>query len=101
LSSRQKKFSLLSGKFGEMRGNAFNGFLVGAAVGSMMGALIGAMAAVQTRRLIYLPVSIITSGGFFGFMMMCGSIVRADSMEEYFIQQSFQQKMYWRIKHQE
>lgn len=56
---------------------------MGALVGGTMGAMIGTWSALQTRRLILLPISIITSGGFFGFMMMCGSIIRTDNENIY------------------
>jgi ABC-type transport system involved in multi-copper enzyme maturation permease subunit len=56
---------------------------MGAAVGGAMGAMIGIWSALQTKKLILLPISILTSGGFFGFIMMCGSIVRSDTNNIY------------------
>lgn len=52
---------------------------MGAMVGSTMGAIFGIWTAMKTRKLVVLPISIISSGGFFGFVMMVGSIVRTDS----------------------
>jgi len=56
---------------------------MGAAVGGAMGSIIGVWSALQTKKLILLPISILTSGGFFGFIMMCGSVVRSDTNKIY------------------
>lgn len=53
--------------------------MVGAMVGGMFGFLMGVWSAIQTRRLMAIPLSVIVSGGTFGFIMGCGSMVRSDS----------------------
>ncbi|KAL4431817.1 hypothetical protein ABPG74_015257 [Tetrahymena malaccensis] len=83
VSSREKKLKILQNQLGQLQSQAQNGFLMGCAVGGMMGAIIGTWAAIKTRKLVVLPLSIVSSGGFFGFMMMCGSIIRTDSENIY------------------
>ncbi|KAL4468865.1 hypothetical protein ABPG72_008792 [Tetrahymena utriculariae] len=83
VSSREKKLKILQNQLGQLQSQAQNGFIMGCAVGGMMGAIIGTWAAIKTRKLVVLPLSIVSSGGFFGFMMMCGSIIRTDSENIY------------------
>lgn len=83
VSAREKKLKQISNKFGEASSQAANGFMMGALVGGSMGAIIGIWTVIKTRKLIVLPISIITSGSFFGFIMMCGSIIRSDDENIY------------------
>lgn len=83
ISARDKKLKEISSKFGEASSQAANGFMMGALVGGSMGAIIGIWTVIKTRKLIVLPISILTSGAFFGFIMMCGSIIRSDDEDIY------------------
>lgn len=51
---------------------------MGGMVGGMFGLIVGVYSAVQTRRLLSIPISVIISGGTFGFIMGCGSLIRND-----------------------
>lgn len=72
---------------------------MGAVVGSAMGAIIGVWTVMKTRKLIVLPISILTSGAFFGFIMMVGSIVRTDTENIYITSQPETAIPFWRIKY--
>lgn len=58
-----------------------NGFMMGFMVGGLFGLVIGLYSAYQSKRLIAIPMSVIVSGGSFGFIMGCGSIIRNDTIQ--------------------
>lgn len=77
LTARQKKWKRFTSMAGNAKNNAIQGAMVGAMVGGMFGFLIGVYTAMQTRRLISIPLSVLVSGGTFGFIMGCGSMIRS------------------------
>jgi hypothetical protein len=58
-----------------------NGFMMGFMVGGLFGLVIGMYSAFQTKRLLAIPMAVIVSGGSFGFIMGCGSIIRNDTLQ--------------------
>lgn len=76
ITTREKKVMMISTKFSELSNQAVNGFTMGALVGGAMGSMIGIWTMMKTRKPIVLPISIISTGSFLGFVMMCGSVVR-------------------------
>jgi len=38
---------------------------------------------VQTRRFMAIPISTLVSGGSFGFLLGCGSLIRTDEVLDY------------------
>ncbi len=55
--------------------------MMGFMVGGLFGLVIGLYSAYQSRRLLAIPMSVIISGGSFGFIMGCGSIIRNDTIK--------------------
>ena len=55
--------------------------MMGFMVGGLFGLVIGVYSAYQSKRLIAIPMSVIVSGGSFGFIMGCGSIIRNDTIQ--------------------
>jgi hypothetical protein len=53
------------------------GGLQGFAIGCLAGLGIGAITAIQTRRLLVIPMSMIGSGLFFSCVMAFGSLIRS------------------------
>ena len=61
----------------------FYGGLQGFAIGLLSGLGIGIVTAIQTKRLIFIPITMVGSGLFFSGVMAFGSIIRSidiDSM---------------------
>jgi hypothetical protein len=52
-------------------------------VGGLFGLVVGCYVAITTRRFMAIPLSILASGGSFGFILGCGSMIRADSVENH------------------
>ena len=57
------------------------GGMQGFAIGCLAGLGIGAISAIQTRRLILIPISMIGSGLFFSGVMAFGSLIRSADHE--------------------
>lgn len=93
LSARQKKWRRFSQTMIQAKSKAINGAMMGGMVGGMFGLLVGIYSAVQTRRLLSIPISILVSGGTFGFIMGCGSMIRNDSQ----IPQEYSPHNYWTV----
>jgi ABC-type lipoprotein release transport system permease subunit len=55
----------------------FHGALQGFLVGCLAGALIGLVTAIQIKRFIVIPLSMISSGIFFGGVSAFGSIIHS------------------------
>lgn len=53
------------------------GGMQGFAIGCLAGLGIGIISAIQTKRFILIPLSMIGSGGFFACVMAFGSIIRS------------------------
>lgn len=73
-----KKWNKLKLKMKEAKANALNGFMMGCMIGGLFGGVIGVYTAFYTKRLVSIPISIIISGGSFGFILGCGSMIRSD-----------------------
>lgn len=58
---------------------------MGSLVGGGFGLVTGLWAAISYKKLSMIPISVIVSGGSFGFIMACGSMIRNDEFipEEY------------------
>jgi len=69
---------ILQHKAKELKAYAYQGFIMGSLVGGSFGTIIGIWQAVQTRRLIVIPLSALMSGCAFGFFMACGTMIRSD-----------------------
>ena len=79
LTARQKKWKRFVNSGSNSLNNGLQGAMIGGMVGGMFGAVVGLYSVFQTGRFITLPLSIIVSGGTFGFIMGCGSMIRTDS----------------------
>jgi hypothetical protein len=77
LTARQKKWRRFTSSLSNATNGAVQGAMIGGMVGSMFGFVVGVYTAMQTRRLISIPLSMIVSGGTFGFIMGCGSMIRS------------------------
>jgi hypothetical protein len=63
--------------------NMLNGAMMGFMVGGLFGLVLGIYQAFQTRRFMAIPMSVIVSGGSFGFILGCGSVLRSDTLVKY------------------
>ena len=54
--------------------------MMGALVGAGFGGVLGAYQAVQMRSFLVMPISMIVSGGSFGFFMGLGMTIRTQGM---------------------
>lgn len=79
-SKFSKKVKKLKEAVSSARMNMLNGAMMGFMVGGLFGLVVGLYSAVQTRRLIVIPMSVLVSGGSFGFIMGCGSVLRSDTL---------------------
>ena len=59
------------------------GAMMGLMVGGLFGFAVGCYSAIQTRRFMAIPISTIVSGVSFGFILGCGSMIRADSIDNH------------------
>lgn len=73
-SRKYKHFKL---QMQQLKGNLFNGALAGFAIGAMAGFAIGILTAITTRRLIFIPITMLSTGVFFAGVMSLGSVIRA------------------------
>lgn len=55
----------------------FYGGLQGFAIGLLSGLGIGIVTAIQTKRLIFIPITMVGSGVFFSGVMAFGSLIRS------------------------
>lgn len=53
------------------------GAIMGFLVGGLFGFAVGCYSAISTRRFMAIPISTIVSGVSFGFILGCGSMIRA------------------------
>ena len=79
-SKFSKKVNKLKLTMDAAKNNMMNGAMMGFMVGGLFGLIIGIWSAVQTRRLAAIPISVLASGGSFGFILGCGSVLRSDTM---------------------
>jgi hypothetical protein len=56
--------------------NSKNGAMMGFMIGGLFGFCIGIYQAIQTRRLLVIPISTLISGCSFGFLLGVGSSIR-------------------------
>jgi tetrahydromethanopterin S-methyltransferase subunit G len=75
-----KKVNKLKVAMSNAKVNMLNGAMMGFMVGGLFGLVVGTWSAIQTRRLIMIPMSVIISGGSFGFILGCGSVMRSDTL---------------------
>lgn len=59
-----------------------NGFMIGASLGGAVGFLYGSWAAVAYKHILYLPIAVLQSGGFFGLFLACGTVIRCEETGE-------------------
>jgi hypothetical protein len=76
-----KKFKALRQSFSVKKTNFLYGGLSGMAIGAMAGFAIGLMSAYQTKRIAYIPISILFSAVFCGGVMAFGSIIRSAELQ--------------------
>jgi hypothetical protein len=78
------KFARKVTKFKNMlqnaKSNAVQGAMMGFMIGGLFGFALGCYSAVQTRRLMAIPISTLISGCSFGFLLGCGSAIRNDEL---------------------
>lgn len=59
-----------------------NGFMIGASLGGAVGFLYGTWAAIAYKHVLYLPIAVLQSGGFFGLFLACGTVIRCEETGE-------------------
>lgn len=79
-SKFSKKVKKLQEAASSAKLNMLNGAMMGFMVGGLFGLVVGVYSAFQTRRFIAIPMSVLVSGGSFGFIMGCGSVLRSDTL---------------------
>lgn len=79
-SKFSKKVNKLKASMVAAKSNMLNGAMMGFMVGGLFGLVLGIYSAFQTRRLIAIPMSVLVSGGSFGFILGCGSVLRSDTL---------------------
>jgi hypothetical protein len=79
-SKFSKKVKKLQDAASSAKLNMLNGAMMGFMVGGLFGLVVGVYSAFQTRRFIAIPMSVLVSGGSFGFIMGCGSVLRSDTL---------------------
>ena len=55
-----------------------NGFMIGGALGGAIGFMYGTYASIAHRHILYLPISVVTTAGGFGFFLACGTVIRCE-----------------------
>lgn len=75
-SKFQKKLNKLKQRMYIAKHMAIQGAMMGFMVGGLFGFMVGVYSAFQTRRLLTIPLSMLGSGCFFGFIFGCGSMIR-------------------------
>ena len=78
----QRKMKRMRKAFSDFWVVGKTGFMMGSLVGSIMGFLYGSVAAYQSKTLAVIPISMISSGFFFGCLMTVGAVLRSDGLEE-------------------
>ena len=76
-----KKVNKFKASLWNARNNAMQGAMMGFMVGGLFGLCVGVYSAFQTRRFITIPISALVSGISFGFILGCGSMIRADELK--------------------
>ena len=79
-SKFSKKVNKVKASMASAKVNMLNGAMMGFMVGGLFGLIVGVYSAFQTRRLIAIPMSVLVSGGSFGFILGCGSVLRSDTL---------------------
>lgn len=79
-SKFSKKVNKMKHAISSAKVNMLNGAMMGFMVGGLFGLVVGIYSAIQTRRLIAIPMSVIVSGGSFAFILGCGSVLRSDTL---------------------
>lgn len=79
-SKFSKKWNRFKGKMEGAKDNMIQGAIMGFMVGGLFGFAVGCYSAVTTRRFLAIPISTIVSGVSFGFILGCGSMIRAAEM---------------------
>ena len=82
-SKFSKKVNKLKASMLAAKSNMLNGAMMGFMVGGLFGFAVGCYSAIQTRRFMAIPISTIVSGVSFGFILGCGSMIRADSIDNH------------------
>ena len=61
-----------------------NGFMIGASLGGAVGFMYGTWAACTGvyKHILYLPIAVLQSGGFFGLFLACGTVIRCEETGE-------------------
>lgn len=77
----QRKYKRIKSAFSGFWVAGKTGFLMGSIVGCTMGFIFGCVSAYQSKTLIVIPLSMATSGFFFGSLMCVGSILRNEEIE--------------------
>lgn len=77
-SFRSRKWNRLKSKMEGAKDNMIQGAIMGFLVGGLFGFAVGCYSAITTRRFMAIPISTIVSGVSFGFILGCGSMIRAD-----------------------
>lgn len=76
-SKMSRKWNRLKSKLDGAKDNMIQGAIMGFLVGGLFGFAVGCYSAVTTRRFMAIPISTIVSGVSFGFILGCGSMIRA------------------------
>lgn len=76
-SKMARKWNRLRDKMYGAKDNMIQGAIMGFLVGGLFGFAVGCYTAVSTRRFMAIPISTVVSGVSFGFILGCGSMIRA------------------------
>jgi hypothetical protein len=79
LTRMERKWDRMTGATGQSFNNFKMGFMMGSMVGGGFGAVMGAYQAYATRQLLMIPLTMIASGGSFGFFMGLGMTFRSEA----------------------
>ena len=78
LTRMEKKWARMTGSTGASFNNFKMGFMMGSMVGGGFGAVMGCYQAYVNRTLLLIPLTMIASGGSFGFFMGLGMTFRGE-----------------------